>query len=1024
MLRMFEAQAPAKQTATDTITTLSGRLANATLLEDRRAAILGLRSFAKEYPASVASGALRGLIGSLSKDGEDVDTIKVVLETLLMLFSPNEESPEASDDIAMWLADEFTQRQDNITILLDLLEYHDFYSRLYALQLISSISSARPERTQECILSAPLGTTRLVATLDDPRDAVRNAGLLLLTDLTQSSTELQKLVAFESAFDRLFRLIDAEGSLSQGGIIVQDCLSLLANLVRYNNSNQSLFRETGCVAKLTELLPGGPNKKTKGRPVEDEDGWESPEKGKNIWGLLAVLRMFLVTGSVGTAPNQNAFAKSGLLQQVLDIAFSSDSAIPIRAEALYTCADMIRANPRLQEGFAQLQVALPPPPQVPNGTHSPHGNAQAQRLYVIDALLDLTLTAAPSHVFDARFAACECIKAYSYNHVQIRLHFLHRAIEGHKAGEDETPNVLTTLVEGPEGSGIGGSGGDGPLPTVDPHRVWFAAVIVFHLIYEDPEVKHILMGVSEGNEEQGEEVVTCIQALTSNLIAGMLRGADERLPIAYLMLLCGWLFEDAAAVNDFLGEGSTVRSLVDVAARPPAQQQQQQSQGQGAGAATTTLVRGLCAALLGIVYEFSTKDSPIPRRTLQPILTNSLGRERYLDALTQLRQHPLVRDFEVLSSSAAPGGGSGPGGSAPILFDPAFVDLLKDNFSRLARAIDRDPGREQAAHALAAEGGIDRDLVDNLKGTLEAQSRRLEQAEAATLDAQRRADQAVAEQRRAHEERAQEVGRLRAETEAVRRARDLEAREREREARRREEALAADKERLAADKERLAAELDAARKAHRDAETRAAAEAARLSAQLAALRADNGRLEDEAQRATAQARAAQASLGELEAKLAESQRRIAAFAETVQEVERELERNKSEAAEAAAARAKLEEVAGRDREEIRLLAGRVQDRNARVEELEGKVDRVEREKKGMEERLTTKEREVGEKEEAREKTQGELDDLLMVLGDLEEKRTRDKKRLKELGQEVSDGSDDEGDESREESDDDANEDVD
>lgn len=85
-------KAPAKQNATDTINTLCGRISSATLLEDRRAAILGLRSFAKEYPASVASGALRSLIGSLRQDTEDVDTVKVVLETLLMLFNPNDNS--------------------------------------------------------------------------------------------------------------------------------------------------------------------------------------------------------------------------------------------------------------------------------------------------------------------------------------------------------------------------------------------------------------------------------------------------------------------------------------------------------------------------------------------------------------------------------------------------------------------------------------------------------------------------------------------------------------------------------------------------------------------------------------------------------------------------------------------------------------------------------------------------------------------------------------------------------------------
>lgn len=89
MFRILEAQAPAKQTATETINTLSSRLQSATLLEDRRAAILGLRSFAKVYPASVASGALRGLISSLGKDAEDVDTAKVILETLLMLFNPD-----------------------------------------------------------------------------------------------------------------------------------------------------------------------------------------------------------------------------------------------------------------------------------------------------------------------------------------------------------------------------------------------------------------------------------------------------------------------------------------------------------------------------------------------------------------------------------------------------------------------------------------------------------------------------------------------------------------------------------------------------------------------------------------------------------------------------------------------------------------------------------------------------------------------------------------------------------------------
>ena len=118
---------PPLQTATATIDTLCGRLHSATLLEDRRAAILGLRSFAKQYPASVASGSLRELIATLKRDGlrdasqakghegerrsqegGDVDTIRLILETLLMLFNPDSNSPEAGDEIAFFMADEFS----------------------------------------------------------------------------------------------------------------------------------------------------------------------------------------------------------------------------------------------------------------------------------------------------------------------------------------------------------------------------------------------------------------------------------------------------------------------------------------------------------------------------------------------------------------------------------------------------------------------------------------------------------------------------------------------------------------------------------------------------------------------------------------------------------------------------------------------------------------------------------------------------------------------------------------------------
>lgn len=349
MFSSIAAAAPAKQSVGDTITILSGRLGSATLLEDRRAAILGLRSFAKDYPASVASGALRSLIGCLSADGEDVDTVRVVLETLLMLFSPNQDSPEASEEIALWLADEFTQRQENITLLLDFLETTDFYSRLYSLQLLVAILAARTERTEECISSAPLGVPRLVAVLDDRRDAIRNEALTLLTYLTPSSPLIQQSVAYQNAFERTFAIIEAEGSLSEGSRVVEDCLIFLANLLRLNPPNQSLFRESGCVVQLAKLLESTYHT---GKEDGDEEvaAWAQEQQNRNIYALLAVIRLFLVPGAVGTSQNQAAFWQHGVLYHALQVAFSQRAEMPIRAE--------VRDLPQLLQDSLKLIVRV------------------------------------------------------------------------------------------------------------------------------------------------------------------------------------------------------------------------------------------------------------------------------------------------------------------------------------------------------------------------------------------------------------------------------------------------------------------------------------------------------------------------------------------------------------------------------------------------------------------------------------------------------------------------------------------
>src|SRR5271155_5208798 len=82
------------------------------------------------------------------------------------------------------------------------------------------------------------------------RKITHSETLLTLIGLTEGNPEIQKLVAFENAFELLFAIIEGEGGVD-GGIVAQDCLQLLANLLRYNSSNQVIPFTLVCLCRIT-----------------------------------------------------------------------------------------------------------------------------------------------------------------------------------------------------------------------------------------------------------------------------------------------------------------------------------------------------------------------------------------------------------------------------------------------------------------------------------------------------------------------------------------------------------------------------------------------------------------------------------------------------------------------------------------------------------------------------------------------------------------------------------------------------
>lgn len=512
---------------------------------------------------------------------------------------------------------------------------------------------------------------------------------------------------------------------------------------------------------------------------------------------------------------------------------------------------------------------------------------------MIQGLLDLALSVSSNFAFDVRISACECIKAYLYDHVPIKVHFLKRARDGYLSDDFEDDNILTILLGNLDNGRAG-----------DPYRHWIAAVLFFHLLYDDYDAKNLAMQVADGDAEKGEEVVTCIQVLSGNLIAGAQRQIDDRISIAYLMVLSGWLYEDPDAVNDFLGEGSNVQSLIQMVLQP--------SQAKG-------LVAGLCAFLLGIIYEFSSKDSPIPRTTLHEILTARLGREQFIDKMTKLRENSLIRDFEVMQQGSTP---EQIGSLPEVYFDKTFVDFLKDNFSRVLRAVDRDPGIEVSVVANGIQKGISRELVDSLKYQLEDRAQALQKAEAELLTLDRKLEQEQADHRKAKESASIELGRIKSINQSLQKHHEDDVR------------------RFQSESQRTMHEVQGA---HEKA--------------ASALQAEVEQLKQETEAAAAKVRARH----DAEVKDLDS---------TIRSLEASLEKS------------------SKDHTQDLQIAH--EEYSSNIKALEARLERAEERAAEAEERAVKGEESAKEKEAVRSSVQTELDDLLMVLGDMEEKRGRDK----------------------------------
>lgn len=574
-----------QHTEAETIQKLCDRVASSTLLDDRRNAVRALKSLSKKYRLEVGIQAMEHLINVLQTDRSDSEIIAYALDTLYNIISNDEEeeveenSTRQSEDLGSQFTEIFIKQPENVTLLLSLLEEFDFHVRWPGVRLLTSLLKQLGPPVQQIILVSPMGVSRLMDLLADSREIIRNDGVLLLQALTRSNGAIQKIVAFENAFERLLDIITEEGN-SDGGIVVEDCLILLQNLLKNNNSNQNFFKEGSYIQRMKPWFEVG----------DENSGW-SAQKVTNLHLMLQLVRVLVSpTNPPGaTSSCQKAMFQCGLLQQLCTILMATGIPADILTETINTVSEVIRGSQVNQDYFASVNAPSNPP-----------------RPAIVVLLMSMVNERQP---FVLRCAVLYCFQCFLYKN---------------EKGQGEI--VATLLPSTIDATGNSVSAGQllcGGLFSTDSLSNWCAAVALAHALQGNAAQKEQLLRVQLATSI-GNPPVSLLQQCT-NILS---QGSKIQTRVGLLMLLCTWLSNCPIAVTHFLHNSANVPFLTGQIAENLGEEEQ--------------LVQGLCALLLGISIYFNDNSlENYTKEKLKQLIEKRIGKENFIEKLGFISKHEL-----------------------------------------------------------------------------------------------------------------------------------------------------------------------------------------------------------------------------------------------------------------------------------------------------------------------------------------------------------------------------------------------
>ncbi|KWU45465.1 hypothetical protein RHOSPDRAFT_16490, partial [Rhodotorula sp. JG-1b] len=774
------------QSATSTIDKLCERLLNSQQREDRRAALLALKGLSRDWKSEVGSQALPILLGVLEDDAaEDTEMAKAVVETLSLLCEVEEvDGRVLRDDSGLRNSDVFLATPTALHTLLTLLTPSHFYLRFFTLQLLGILLANRPQQVQQYVLTAAGGIGKLVETLNDSREIIRNESLLLLIALTTQNADIQKLMAFEGAFDKLFGIVRSEGGIGAGGIVVQDCLAAVAGLLRWNVSNQNYFRETTCIPMLAPLLlfPRPNAMSPQSLATFAFQSW-SEQKVINAGLVISIVRMLVGgAGGSGRSQNQEALLKTGLTRCLIEMALASNAPAVLKAQSLNALADIMRSSPENQAMLTSLIITPLIPPAAPSSAETytqdgDDGSGDGQPRSSVDTArsenggggeLDVRSTSTKWRRGESVPAVVAVTNlAVNGDGTPGREGLRVRAaaanlFTSYVAGSTETQlGVLSTMLAPPPDSEHTLSSGSVILHALrsfpstasrndvfDSYVPFFACLLFSHLIMHSEVCKEVARKIyfqgdetSPGGMGDEDDRITLVGVLVGNLMMAQREQAQSvnaglgpervlewsRIMVGYLTALSVWMWESPGTVKEFLSEGSNLQVLI---------QPITQSSG------VDSVVQGLCTYLLGICYEYNREPGPITRETLHPILQSRVGPDQFVSRILRLREDPRFRNvgpnvLELIDEDDALAEDLGEENG--LWFDFSFVEFLKTNYISVQRSILIDP--HASSGNSQSMSGISPEVLAALRASLAAQTRELDELRDALRSLQQERDQ-------------------------------------------------------------------------------------------------------------------------------------------------------------------------------------------------------------------------------------------------------------------------------------------